>query len=235
MADSAFWRDLADQFSALQLLAVQHRLRAASGATELAFELTYSFDILAMRGASAIAGAPDVWVWLEAVMKEYPASRSPYLDKEVSSSAEFEQNLEIGTLDRMCQFSATFCKGREAQAVDAEFEERLAQKGHAGVSEAQVETDTAHDVLAEHENSSMSQPEQWSPEPIPPVAEKNPLPTRTSSIETTICPRCESASVVHLPESTALTSGTVTSARINGISRAPKRGLSCRSTSQAAG
>src|ERR1700690_570753 len=101
----------------------------------------------------------------------------------------------------MCQFSATFCKGREAHAVDAEFEERRAQERHGGGSGASGETGPPHDVVAEHENSPTSHPKQRAPEPVPPVGEKNRLRTRTSSIEMTTCPRCESTCVVHLMES----------------------------------
>jgi hypothetical protein len=116
MADSAFWRDLAKEF-----LALQDRLRADSKPTDLT---NRSFDVLATRGASAIAGAPDVWVWLGVVMKEDPEFCSSYLDKEVSDKAEFEHSLVMGQIDRLCQLSATFCKKLEDHAVQAEFEEK---------------------------------------------------------------------------------------------------------------
>jgi hypothetical protein len=119
MTDSAFWRDLHDKF-----VAFQDRLSASSGATCLTYK---QFEVLAKRGASEIArpGTSNLLsVWLEAVRKEDPDFRSLYLAKEVSSLAEFEQNFKIGTLDRMCQDSATFCKGLENKAVQAEFEER---------------------------------------------------------------------------------------------------------------
>jgi hypothetical protein len=119
MTDSAFWRELHDKF-----VAFQDRLRASSGATCLTYK---QFEVLAKRGASGIArpGTSNLLsVWLEAVWKEDPDFRSLYLAKEVSSLPEFEQNFEIGTLDHMCQDSATFCKKLEEQAVQAEFEEK---------------------------------------------------------------------------------------------------------------
>jgi 23S rRNA U2552 (ribose-2'-O)-methylase RlmE/FtsJ len=119
MTDSVFWRDLHDKF-----VAFQDRLRASSGATCLTYK---QFEVLAKRGASEIAhpGTPNLLsVWLEAVWKEDPDFRSSFLAKEVSSLAEFEQNSEIGTLDSMCQSSATFCKKLEDQALQAEFEEK---------------------------------------------------------------------------------------------------------------
>jgi hypothetical protein len=119
MTDSVFWRDLHDKF-----VAFQDRLRASSGATRLTYK---QLEVLAKRGASEIArpGTPNLLsVWLEAVRKEDPDFRTSYLAKEVSSLAEFEQNFEIGTLDSMCQASATFCKKLEDQALQAEFNEK---------------------------------------------------------------------------------------------------------------
>lgn len=123
MADSTFWRDLADKF-----LALQDRLRAESKATDLT---NRSFNVLAKRGASAIVGVPDVWVWLGAVMKEDTEFRSSYLDTEVSGKAELEQSLVMGDTDRFCQLSATFCKKLEGLAVQAEFEERRRSAGRS--------------------------------------------------------------------------------------------------------
>jgi hypothetical protein len=86
------------------------------------------------------------------VWKEDPDFRSSYLAKEVSSLDEFEQNLEIGTLDRMCQDSATLCKTIEDQVLQAEFEEK--QRNGAGTSttakaEPQSAEPTAYQVPAE--------------------------------------------------------------------------------------
>jgi len=139
MTDSAFWRDLHDKF-----VAFQDRLRASGGATCLTYK---QFEVLAKRGASEIArpGTSNLLsVWLEAVWKEDPDFRSLYLAKEVSSLAEFEQNFEIGTLDRMCQDSATFCKKLEDQALQAEFEEK--QRNNLG--NGSVEIDRSGKLLA---------------------------------------------------------------------------------------
>lgn len=127
MADSAFWRDLTAQF-----LELQDSLHTDGKVTKL---WRKRFEVLAMRGASAIA-LPDtptdnlLFFWLKAVRKEDPAFRSSYLDKEAFSVAEderlaeYEQNLEMGYFDGLCQASATFCQRLEARAVQTEFEEK---------------------------------------------------------------------------------------------------------------
>ena len=119
MANSAFWRDLADQF-----LALQDRLRPASGADDLIYK---SLEVLAKRGASEIAGAsaPDLLtVWIEALRKEGLAFQSSNQSNEVLSADDYAQKITMGTIDGICQASATFCKRLEDQAVQAEFEEQ---------------------------------------------------------------------------------------------------------------
>jgi hypothetical protein len=121
MADSVFWRDLADQFEKLQ-----DKLRAGGKITKLTYK---TLEGLAIKGASKIA-PPDtptpnlLLFWLKAVRKEDPDFRSPYRDIEGLSLAEFEQNFEIGSLDDMCQNSATFCRKLQNQALQAKFEKK---------------------------------------------------------------------------------------------------------------
>jgi len=121
MADSVFWRDLADQFVKLQ-----NKLLAGSKITRLTYK---TLDGLAIRGASKIA-LPDtpspnlLLLWHTAVRKEDPAFRSLYRDKEGMSLAEHEQNFEIGGFDDICQNSATFCRRLENRALQAEFEKK---------------------------------------------------------------------------------------------------------------
>jgi hypothetical protein len=67
------------------------------------------------------------------------------------------QSIYDGYLDDMCEASAAFCKRLEAQVLQAGFEERLAQNGHAHVSQPPVElTGAADEVLATQEKASQS-------------------------------------------------------------------------------
>ena len=67
---------------------------------------------------------------------------------------------------------------------------------------------TAHEVLARQENSSTLQSQQRLPEPVPPVAEKNPLATPTSPVQVTSeqQPRISGATAV-APSSLAAVGG----------------------------
>jgi hypothetical protein len=129
MADSAFWRDLADKFSALK-----DSVRASGASASKWIEA----EILVKLGASEIAnaGAPDSFlIWRESCTKAgYPFQVSE--SNEVSSRDELEQSIYNGYLDGLCEASATFCKRLEAQALEAEIEMRRAQKGRAHVSQS---------------------------------------------------------------------------------------------------
>ena len=129
MADSAFWRDLADKFSALK-----DSVRASGASASKWIEA----EILVKLGASEIAnaGAPDSFlIWRESCTKAgYPFQVSE--SNEVSSRDELEQSIYNGYLDGLCEASATFCKRLEAQALEAEIEMRRAQEGRAHVSQS---------------------------------------------------------------------------------------------------
>lgn len=121
MANSAFWRDLAVQFSALR----DKRRLGAGGANDSMF--ISALETLAMRGASeiAVAGASDLLhIWLEELRKEGLPFQSSGQSNEVLSEAEYSKSIYKGFIDGLCEASATFCKRREAQAVQAEFEEK---------------------------------------------------------------------------------------------------------------
>ena len=123
MANSAFWRDLAVQFSALR---DKRRLRDG-GANDSMF--ISALESLAMRGASeiAVAGASELLhVWLEELRKEGLSFQSSGESDEVLSEAEYSKSIYKGFTDGLCEASATFCNRREAQAVEAEFEKKLA-------------------------------------------------------------------------------------------------------------
>jgi hypothetical protein len=121
MADSAFWRDLAVQFSALR----DKRKLRAGGANDSMF--TSALETLAMRGASeiAVAGTSDLLhIWLEELRKQGLPFQSSGQCDEVLSEAELGERIYRGFTDGLCEASVTFCNRREAQAVQAEFEEK---------------------------------------------------------------------------------------------------------------
>ena len=121
MADSAFWRDLAVQFSALR----DKRKLRAGGANDSMF--TSALETLAMRGASeiAVAGTSDLLhIWLEELRKQGLPFQSSGQSNEVLSEAELGESIYRGFTDGLCEASVTFCNRREAQAVQAEFEEK---------------------------------------------------------------------------------------------------------------
>jgi hypothetical protein len=118
-ASSAFWRDLADQF-----LALQDRLRA--GGTHDFYQALEPLIIrgaskLAEQGASKIAERGFLGIWHEELRKENLDLRSPDLSDEVLSAAE---DIKMRTIDGICQASLTFCQKREAEALREEFEEQ---------------------------------------------------------------------------------------------------------------
>ncbi len=118
MADSAFWRDLAEQF-----LATKDSLHAG-GASDY---MCIAVETLAKRGASEIASAdaPDLLgIWFEECRKAGYSFQVSGQSNEVSSADELAQSLSKGYIDGMCEASATFCKRLEAKAVEAEFEEK---------------------------------------------------------------------------------------------------------------
>jgi len=121
MADSAFWRDLAVQFSALR----DKRRLGAGGANDSMF--ISALETLAMRGASeiAVAGTSDLLhIWLEELRKQGLPFQSSGQSNEVLSEAELGESIYKGFTDGLCEASVTFCNRREAQAVQAEFEEK---------------------------------------------------------------------------------------------------------------
>jgi hypothetical protein len=121
MADSAFWHDLAVQFSALR----DRRKLRPGGANDSMF--ISALKTLAMRGASeiAVAGTSDLLhIWLEELRKQGLPFQSSGQSDEVLSEAELGESIYRGFTDGLCEASVTLCNGREAQAVQAEFEEK---------------------------------------------------------------------------------------------------------------
>jgi hypothetical protein len=155
MADSAFWRELATQF---QLIPDYGMLRAdghyiigsgvpwnwqlAGGASDFTRS---AFEALARRGASEIAstGTPDLLVvWLEELRKNSFSFRFSGQANEVQDDGSDGRHYLMGSIGRVCQASATFCKKLEAQAVQAEFEEK--QRSVAPTPESIPESAPAH-------------------------------------------------------------------------------------------
>jgi hypothetical protein len=134
MADSGFWRGLAEKFRALQ--ETHETLRAdwdyvvgSSGPgkwtlTGAGRTATIQFETLAKRGASALphAGSSDLLIdWLEALRR---ASANFKLERDGC----FEQNTDgsevayhqTGTIWRICEASADYCSELESHALEAE-------------------------------------------------------------------------------------------------------------------
>ena len=90
-----------------------------------------ALETLAMRGGSeiAVAGASDLLhIWLEELRKEGLPVQSLGQSNEVLSEAEYSESIYKGFTDGLCEASATFCNRREAQEVQAEFEEKQAAR-----------------------------------------------------------------------------------------------------------
>jgi hypothetical protein len=124
MANSDFWRDLADQFLALQ----DTRLRGVSVGNNFVYN---RLDALIERGASKIAGAdaPNLLgIWLEALRKEGLDFHFSSESNKALSEGEHWQSTSRAGIDSVCQTSATLCRILEARARHAD---RPTQKGHA--------------------------------------------------------------------------------------------------------
>lgn len=132
MADSAFWRDLAEKFLALPDFRADGHYVIGSGqpwAWQLAGVaseyIRSAFEALARRAAAAIAGggAPDLLiVWLEELRKgsyNFSFSNQAY---EVQPDGTEGPHYLMGSIHGVCHASATLCKKLEAEAVQAEFE-----------------------------------------------------------------------------------------------------------------
>jgi hypothetical protein len=142
MADSAFWRDLAPQFLAMSDFRADGTYVIGSGAPwnwQLAGVgndlIRSTFKVLACRGAAEIpsTGVPgrrDVWltdlliVWLEELRKRGLNFRFTGEANELLPDGKPGTQYHLGTLHGVCQASATLCKIFEAQAVQAESEEK---------------------------------------------------------------------------------------------------------------
>jgi len=138
MADSSFWRDLADQFRALpveckMLRADRHPVDDITN--ELShWQLTGTatakalVDALARRCASEIANppAPDLLeAWLEVLIKRGDVPfHSQIISTGNNPDGTARPKRTIGTLYELPEHSANYCKMLESEALQAEAEEK---------------------------------------------------------------------------------------------------------------
>lgn len=132
MADSAFWRDLAEKFLASPDFRADGHYVIGSGepwtwqlAGVAAEYIRSAFEALARRAASEIAGAgsPDLLiVWLEELRKGSYNFRFSNQAYEVQSDGTEGPHYLMGSIHGVCQASATLCKKLESEAIQAEFE-----------------------------------------------------------------------------------------------------------------
>ena len=138
MADSSFWRDLAEKFLALQgthgVLHADRDYKIGSGEPAIwtvkgagSPTARTQFETLAKRGASALpyAGSSDLFfVWLEALMRNSTNFTSDDGDSfEPNDDGSRLYHLR-GTISRVCETSANYCSVLEGQALEAEFREK---------------------------------------------------------------------------------------------------------------
>jgi hypothetical protein len=132
MADSAFWRDLAEKFLASPDFRADGHYVIGSGepwtwqlAGVAAEYIRAAFEALARRAASeiAVAGSPDLLtVWLEELRKGSYNFRISNQAHEVLPDGTEGPHYLMGSIHGVCQASATLCKKLENEAIQAEFE-----------------------------------------------------------------------------------------------------------------
>ncbi len=137
MASSDFWRQLAAKFHSI---ADSGMLRAdgwylegtntpwdwwlEGGASDF---ICAAFGTLAKRGASELAavGATDLLIgWLEALRQDGAGFRITGSSSELPIGGGERVHRLLGSIPRLCETSATFCKKLEARALQAEFKEK---------------------------------------------------------------------------------------------------------------
>jgi len=135
MADSEFWRNLAEQFRTLPgagTLRADWTYQIRSGApSEWRFSgdasLCIQFQALARRGAAALPKVeiPDLLVaWLEVLKAFNPQLASSSYYVETSAGGTEGPHYLVGSLHPVCLISADYCNRLESEAVQKEFEEK---------------------------------------------------------------------------------------------------------------
>ena len=150
MADSSFWRNLAEKFSGLALIlaalradyyytlgsgCAEWKLRGAQGGSVIHFET------LARRGASVLPhaiGSELLHVWLEAVKSVSGTFRLELCGIEQEADGSDGARHYTGTIVRVCEASAGYCREMENKAREAELragQQKAAQAEDPKVSE----------------------------------------------------------------------------------------------------
>jgi len=136
MVDSDFWRDLAEQFRALDpagLLYADHDYIVNSGNVDqwqikgADRIIRLRFEALARRAGSKIAGAHQkdpLFIWLGEVKATGPNFEyGAYLIERNADGTDGIQH-QLGTLKRLCVASAERCTEHESYALQAELREK---------------------------------------------------------------------------------------------------------------
>jgi hypothetical protein len=136
MADSSFWRNLAEKFSGIALIlaalradyyytlgsgCAEWKLRGAQGGSVIHFET------LARRGASALPGADGselLQAWLEALKSVSSTFRLELSGIEQNADGSEGAHHYTGTIVRVCEASADYCREMEGRALEAEVREK---------------------------------------------------------------------------------------------------------------
>jgi ribosome-binding protein aMBF1 (putative translation factor) len=138
MADSDFWRQLAAEF---RLLMPDSGMLRADGWYIVGSDAPWdwwldgdpsdfvsaAFGTLARRGASELptVGATNLLiVWLEALRQDGSGFRETGSGSELPVGGGERLDRLTGSIPRLCETSATYCKKLESAALQSEFEER---------------------------------------------------------------------------------------------------------------
>jgi hypothetical protein len=134
MADSAFWRDLAEKFLASPDFRADGHYVIGSGepwrwqlAGVAADFIRASFEALASRAASETVGSNTqdlVTAWLEELRTGSYNFVFSNQASEVQPDGTEGPHYLMGSIHGVCRASATLCKKLEADAIQAEFKEK---------------------------------------------------------------------------------------------------------------
>lgn len=136
MANSAFWQDIAKQFRALPKESVMLRADRVSAVGNLVVgewtlvgttSHSVQFETLARRAASEIpnpASSDLLTAWLEALITRSGARFNSEMTSTHKDQAGATSAHEIGSLYRLPELSADYCKMLESAALQTEFEEK---------------------------------------------------------------------------------------------------------------
>jgi hypothetical protein len=143
MADSSFWRGLAEKFRAVDthgmLRAEWDYIVGSGGHGEWKLagagrSATIQFETLAKRGAAALSDAGTsnlLIVWLEVLRLTSGNFKSDRYGIEQNADGSEGAHHQTGTIWRVCEASADYCNGLESNALEAEALKEIEQPGRA--------------------------------------------------------------------------------------------------------